>query len=200
MTISTRAFTFLTFTLLVLLCSATVLFRAWRTSQNSYTRVVRTNAALHTRLKHIQGEHGRLIAQNLALELKRHELEALIPELVSEVKSLGVRLRRSESISTSSFQVHSPVTTVLRDSVVFDTTVVKVFDYSDGYFQVQGLATAQSQHLKLSYQDTLVQVVYRGPRERPWLWIFSKRKLYQRVSLKNPNAQIQYSRHIEIQK
>lgn len=199
MTIRTKALSILAFTLVLLLSSLTVLFQAWRDSQSAYNRVIQSNTALNTQLTQIHGEYGRLIAQNQALELKRDELEALIPELVLEVKSLGVRLRRSESISTSSFQVQSPVTTFLRDSVVYDTIVVKVFDYSDGYFQVHGLATAQSQHLKLSYQDTLVQVVFRGERERPWLWFFSKRKLYQRVSLKNPNAHIQYSQHIEIQ-
>jgi hypothetical protein len=41
-------------------------------------------------------------------------------------------------------------------------------------------------------------VVYRGERERPWLWILSPRKLMQRVSLKNPNAHIHYTQHIEI--
>jgi hypothetical protein len=51
---------------------------------------------------------------------------------------------------------------------------------------------------KLSYQDTLVQVVFRGKRIHPWLWIFSRRQLMQRIQLKNPQAQIHYSEIIQI--
>ena len=99
---------------------------------------------------------------------------------------------------TTGFNVHTPATVLLRDSVIYDTVQVRVFDYQDGFFAVQGKAIGNRQHLELSYQDTLVQVVYRGERERPWLWIFSPRKLMQRVSLKNPNAHIHYTQQIEI--
>jgi hypothetical protein len=35
---------------------------------------------------------------------------------------------------------------------------------------------------------------------KPWLWIFSPRKLQQRVSVSNPNSTIKYSNLIQIQK
>jgi hypothetical protein len=89
---------------------------------------------------------------------------------------------------------------MLRDSVIHDTVPVKVFSYKDNFFNVHGLSHDSTQEVKINYQDTLVQVVYLGPREKPWLWIFSPRKLQQRVTLKNPNARITYSEFIQIQR
>ena len=119
--------------------------------------------------------------------------------LANEIKQLGVKISRAESVSTTSFEVETPATVILRDSIIFDTIPVKHFNYDDGFFEIQGTAIGNQQQLNLAYRDTLVQVVYRGEREIPWLWIFSPRKLMQRVSLKNPNAQIEYTQHIEIE-
>jgi hypothetical protein len=57
-----------------------------------------------------------------------------------------------------------------------------------------------SQRLQIHSTDTLTQVVFKGERIRPWLWVFSPRKLQQRVSVSNPNATIKYSQFIQIQK
>ena len=89
---------------------------------------------------------------------------------------------------------------MLRDSVIHDTIPVKVFSYNDNFYNVHGIAHNSTQEVKINYQDTLVQVVFRGSRVKPWLWIFSPRKLQQRVTLKNPNAQITYSEFIQMQR
>lgn len=79
-----------------------------------------------------------------------------------------------------------------------DSVAVKVFRYKDMYWNIEGVALSDSQLLRVSMCDTLIQVVHRGKREKPWLWIFSKRRLEQTVRLGNPNAQIKYSRVINV--
>lgn len=175
------------------------LFNAWKEAQRSYKRVLGANEALQEELVQFKTENGQLAAQNRVLQLKSKELSSLLPQMALEIKDLGVKLSRAESVSAIGFQVSTPATVLLRDSVIYDTVAVKTFDYDDGFFDVQGTAIGNQQHLSLAYRDTLVQVVYRGEREKPWLWIFSPRKLMQRVSLKNPNAKIEYSQHIEIE-
>jgi hypothetical protein len=77
---------------------------------------------------------------------------------------------------------------------------VKVFEYADQWYRIKGLSQGGSQQLLIHSTDTLTQVVYKGERVKPWLWIFSPRKLQQRVSVSNPNSTIKYSQFIQIVK
>ena len=167
-------------------------------STAGYNRVIQANQLLNTELSNVLDINGRFVSQNQVLELKNQELEALIPELHKEIKALQVKPSRVESVSTSSFSSHTSVQTVLRDSTVYDTVAVKQFKYADEFYRIEGFAVNNTQHLNITYQDTLIQTVYRGKRQNPWLWIFSPRQLEQRVALKNPNATINYSQHIKI--
>jgi hypothetical protein len=170
----------------------------WTVEKDNYQRIFKAGEAQGQEITTLRLENGQLASENQVLQLKSKELAALLPELAAEVRGLNVRLGKAQSVSATGFTVQTPATVLLRDSVIFDTVQVRVFDYQDGFFTVQGKAMGNRQHLELSYQDTLVQVVYRGERERPWLWIFSPRKLMQRVSLKNPNAHIHCTQQIEI--
>jgi hypothetical protein len=174
-------------------------WRLWKAEKDNYQRVFKAGEALGQELTTLRLENGQLAAQNQVLQLKSKELSALLPQLAAEVRGLNVRLAKAQSVSATGFTVRTPATVLLRDSVIYDTVQVRMFDYQDGFFTVKGKAVGNQQHLELSYQDTLVQVVYRGERERPWLWIFSPRKLMQRVSLKNPNALIHYTQTIQIE-
>lgn len=174
-------------------------YRQARKYQAAYQRL--NNAAEHLQgdLVQMRSEQGQLLSENQVLSLRLNELNRFLPELHAELKNLKVKAQHSEQISRSAFAVEQAVETRLKDSIIYDTVPVKVFDYQDQHFRVKGLAQGTRQVLDLNYRDTLVQVVYRGPRKRPWLWIFSPRQLRQRVSLKNPNAQIYYSQVIDIQ-
>ena len=175
------------------------LWQLWSSKKKDYKRLYVASESLHQSITTLQAENGQLIAQNQVLTLKSKEIPAVLPQLATQIRNLEVRLNRAQSVSTSGFIAQTPANVVLRDSLVFDTVKIRLFDFQDGFFSVKGKAIGDQQQLDLSYQDTLVQVVYRGERERPWLWIFSPRKLMQRVSLKNPNAQIHYSEYIKIE-
>jgi hypothetical protein len=175
------------------------LWQLWSSKKKDYKRLYVASESLHQSITTLQAENGQLIAQNQVLTLKSKEIAAVLPQLATQIRNLDVRLNRAQTVSASGFIAQTPANVVLRDSLVFDTVKIRLFDFQDGFFSVKGKAIGDQQQLDLSYQDTLVQVVYRGERERPWLWIFSPRKLMQRVSLKNPNAQIHYSEYIKIE-
>ena len=163
-----------------------------------YKRVIVANEQLNTQYSNVLDINGRIVVQNQVLKLKNQELEALVPGLHKEIKALQVKPSRVESVSASSFSSHTSVQTVLRDSTVFDTVPVKQFSYTDEFYRIHGFSVNDTQHLSITYQDTLIQTVYRGKRKKPWLWIFSPRQLEQRVALNNPNATVNYSQHIQI--
>lgn len=167
-------------------------------SRANYNRVLEANEVLSTKLSNVQLVNGRISATNQVLQLKNKELKKLIPQLHQEIKELGVKPSRTESLSATAFTSETRIETVLKDSTVFDTVPVNHFSYQDEFYHIDGFAVNDTQHLRITYRDTLIQTVYRGKRKRPWLWIFSPRQLEQRVALKNPDATINYSQHIQI--
>ena len=196
--IQIRAILILAIGLLVMMGISAQLFHSLKDARQSYDRVIGVNDNLKQQLSVFHTENGRLVAQNEVLQLRENELAAMLPQMASEIDQVEIKLSRVESITATGFQISNTAVVELKDSLILDTLSVKVFDFGDGYFDIRGMAIGDRQHLQMSYQDTLVQVVYYGERYRPWLWIFSKRKLMQRVSLKNPNASIHYAQHIQI--
>jgi hypothetical protein len=171
-----------------------------RNQSKENDRLSKTLSQTVQQLKEIQTQSGQVAVENEVMQLRLKELSALYPKLLDEIRNLKIDPKRAESISTTSINTEKHITTMLRDSVIHDTVPVKVFSYKDNFFNVYGLAHDSTQEVKINYQDTLVQVVFRGVREKPWLWIFSPRKLQQRVTLKNPNTHITYSEFIQIQR
>lgn len=166
---------------------------------------------------------GREAVNAATLQTGMAELRAWMPGTVSRLEAMELKLNRIERIQETAIRTTATFTVALRDSVrersgdgaeviagnrirddpfspapLFDT--VKVFRFQNDYLRVEGMAAGDSQQIRLMLNDTLLQVVRRGPRKHPWLWILSPRTLVQTLSLGNPDAQIRYSRIIEIQK
>lgn len=160
-------------------------------------------------LTELRTAHGRLAYEHRVLTLDREELAALVPELHEEIAELRVNASRAASVARTGFAARTEERVILRDSLVVvhdtvhhevrDTVRLQAFDFSDGYLSVSGLSDGTTQRLTAAYSDTLVQVVYRAERPRPWLWFFSPRRLRQRVMLKNPSATIHFSEIIDIE-
>ena len=151
-------------------------------------------------LKQVETRSGQLAAENEVMQLKLKELSILYPYLVDEVRNLKINPRRAEQISATGYRVEKNISVPLLDSLIPDSVRLKVFAYNDEWYDVRGMATDTIQNLALRYQDTLIQVVYLGKRYRPWLWVFSPRRLRQRVTLKNPDARIGYAEVIRVEK
>lgn len=151
-------------------------------------------------LQGFQTADDRIGVQNSLIAMKLEELSILYPSLQSEIENLKVKPQRVVQIQGTHTENEKVITTLLRDSVIMDTVQIRVFDYEDGYYTVKGQSWGDTQRVEVKSRDTLVQVVYKGRRERPVLWIFSPRKLEQRLVLKNPNARIVYNKNIQIQK
>jgi hypothetical protein len=111
---------------------------------------------------------------------------------------LKIQPEKTVQVTNHYTESEKHITTLVRDTIIRDTVQVRVFDYNDDYYTVKGISEADTQRVSIASRDTLMQVVFRGKREKPWLWIFSPRKLEQRVALKNPNAVVEYSQIIQL--
>ena len=121
----------------------------------------------------------------------------IYPEIIYEIKNLKVNPRRVEHFSETIIQQQKDIITTLKDSLIYDTITVRVFNYHDEFYTIKGISIDDTQKVNIESKDSLIQVVYKGERYKPWLWIFSRRKLEQVVSCKNLNNKVEYSRIIE---
>ena len=186
---------------LLLLVSAVLVL--WNSNQRLELEAGRMTSNLQTltsSLDFVRTQNGTLAAQTNVLLLRTNELKTLFPVQAKTVRDMGIKLNRATQLSTTVIETQKNIVTVLRDSIIRDTIHVKVFQYADKWYQIKGVNQGDSQSLQIQTTDTLTQVVFKGEREKPWLWIFSPRKLQQRVSVSNPNATIKYSSLIQIQK
>ena len=151
-------------------------------------------------LKQIQLENGAIAGQSEVLTLRIQELKTLFPLQFKSILEAGVKPERAQQVSTTIIETQKQIVTTIRDSLIHDTIRVKVFSYSDPWYTIQGQALGDTQRVQIQSRDSLIQVVFKGERTKPWLWIFSPRRIQQRMFSSNPNSIIKYSQTINIQK
>lgn len=186
--------------LLLLIGAVILLWKSNESLKQDNARLVNNMETLNASVKYIQTQNGKLAAQTDVLLVRTGELKELFPVQAKTVTDMGIKLNRATQISSSVIETQKNIITVLRDSIVHDTVRVKVFSYKDQWYQISGIGNEKTQQLSIFTTDTITQVVFKGDRIKPWLWIFSPRKLQQRISVSNPNATIKYSSLIQIQK
>lgn len=175
----------------------------WKSNQRLHADNKRLSSNLKTlgaELSMVKTKSGQLAAQSDLLVLQTRELKKLFPKEVKQIENLGVKVNKTTQYSTTVVETKTNVLTTLRDSLILDTIQVRVFDYQDQWYQIRGVIEKDTQRLVIKSMDTLTQILFYGERQKPWLWVFSPRKLQQRVSVTNPNATIKYSQTIQIQK
>ena len=185
--------------LLVLLGAIVLLYKSNQRLHADNKRLSSNLKTLGAELVLVKTKSGKLAAQTDLLVLQTSELKKLFPKEVKQIESLGVGVSKTTQFTTTVVETKTNVITMLRDSLILDTIKVRVFDYQDQWYQIQGISEKDSQRLVIKSTDTLTHVVYRGERIKPWLWVFSPRKIQQRISVSNPNATIKYSQSIQIQ-
>jgi hypothetical protein len=163
-------------------------------------RIEEAWTSANEKITYYKASNGDLVAKNNVLQLKYNELKGIYPEIIAEIRNLKITPSRTEHYSETVIHEQKDIVTTIRDSMIYDTIPVRVFHYKDKFYTVNGLAIGDTQRVHIESRDSLIQVVYRGDRYKPWLWIFSRRKLQQVVSCKNPNSTIEYTRFIQIEK
>ena len=161
-------------------------------------RVTESFKASEETLRYYHTQNGKLAAQNQTLQLKYNEVQQIFPKVLDEIRNLDVKPSRVTQYTETVVKGEKEILTHLRDSIIHDTIRARAFNYQDSFYTVKGIAIGDSQRVKICSIDSLIQVVYKGKRMRPWLWIFSRRKIEQVISCKNPNNKILYNKTIQI--
>ena len=163
-------------------------------------RLEKSFVAANEMIKYYKAKNGDLVAKTSVLQLKYKEVKQIYPELIAQIKNLDIKPKLVTQYTETVIKQEKEILTKLKDSIVNDTIRAKVFDYKDSFYTVKGIAIGDTQKVHISSVDSIIQVVYKGERYHPWLWVFSKRKLQQVISCKNPNNTILYNQTIQIAK
>ena len=169
-------------------------------TKHNYNRINQSFADSKKELINFKAVNGKLATKVDVLQFRNTEIENIYPKILEELKNLRIKNRMATQFSETIMEHELAISTSLKDSIIEDSIKVQNFDYKDEYYEVKGQIINDSIHLNINSCDSIIQVVYKGKRKRPWLWIFSKRQLEQVIYSKNPNSKISYSRIIQITK
>ena len=165
-------------------------------------RLRRNESALRHGVELYRTESGRSAAAVEALEMEVAEFRELHRDAAKEIASLGIRLRRAESVARSVAVTTLTDTVVVRDTIVVSDTVAvaaRHFAAADAWSRVEAILFGDSVQYAVRTIDTLHQVVHRVPRR--FLFIpYGTKAIRQEVWSSNPNVKLVYTEYIELPK
>lgn len=138
---------------------------------------------------------GAEAASVAALQLRCEEFARLRADDAATIKSLGLRLRRLESLSTTSTAAAVEVRTILHDTIILRDTV-RTFSWRDPWTSIEGCIAGDSVACAVASVDTLRQVVHRVPRR--FLFIrWGTKSIRQEIVSSNPHTRIVAAEYVE---
>lgn len=167
-------------------------------AQREVERAEQNIYALEESITHYQTQLGKQAASIQALRLECDELRHLRQQDAQKIGSLGIKLRRVESLAKSSTTTSVELKSPLRDTVILSDSV-KEFFWRDNWVEILGRIRKDSVECRLTSHDTLFQVVHRIPRR--FLFIkWGTKALRQEIVSTNPHSRIVYAEYIKIEK
>ncbi len=189
------------FSAIVIIFLCLSLFFSYKKLYENSDEIKRLNLIIkddNKQITYYKAKNGQLVANTNVLQLKYTELKQVLPSIINEIKNLKINPKHVLSYSESVIENKKNIITILKDSILHDTVNAKVFNYNDEFYSIYGIAINDTQRVNITSRDSLIQVIYKGERYKPYLWFFSKRKILQAITSKNPNSTVLYSKHIEI--
>ena len=137
-------------------------------------------------------------ASVVALQLDLDEYREQHRRDVKRIRSLGVRLRRVESVAKSATESEVQFVAPRRDTIILHDTL-SLFRWSDAWMQVEGAIRGEEVECKIESVDTLHQIVHRVPH-RFWFIRYGTKAIRQEIVSSNPHTKIVYTEYIELPK
>ena len=151
-------------------------------------------------LEYYKTENGELAAKNTVFVYTIDELEQTQKKLVSEIENLKVKPKRVTTLSQTASKTEINITVPVHDTITSDSVTGHILHFHDDWLSIRAMAIEDTAHIAIRSVDTIMQVVYKGKRKKPYLWFFSPRQLEQVITSKNPYTTIVYNKTIQITK
>lgn len=171
---------------------------ALRHRASEVTRLDNNCRALASEAELYQTRLDESAASVIALQLELDEYRKQHKQDLKRIRSLGVRLRRVESVAKTATKSEVRYLAPRRDTIIVHDTV-STFRWSDGWTKAEGVIREGEVECKIESIDTLRQVIHRVPR-RFGAIRYGTKAIRQEILSSNPNTQIVYTEYIELPK
>lgn len=157
--------------------------------------------ALLGQVDYYKSESGQNAASVQRLTLTYDELKRSYDGIRKVAEDLSIKLKRAQSVSTTSTKTEVRIKTEVKDSIVYRDKIIpdtlKQFAWSDPWVGVRGTLCKDSVDLHVESNDTLVQIVHKVPHKF-WFIKWGCKAIRQDIVTKNPHSKITYTEYIEI--
>lgn len=169
------------------------------------TRLEGNNRALLSDMEHYVTENNQQAWSIETLQLTLDQFYTLCDEQEEEIRALGIKLRRLESMSKTVTKTEvDTITKVVRDTLsplppMTESLPVARVSWSDPWVSLQVDLAGDNADVHVTSRDTLLQVVHRVPKR--FLGIpYGVKGIRQEIVCSNPHTVIEYSEFIKITK
>lgn len=152
----------------------------------------------NSKIEYYKNEHGLLVAQKAAAELRASELKAMYPDIYNSIsKDLNIKVKDLKAYIESSFKATSSGTGSITNNyyqTAYGKKHYSVFSASDGFLNIRAeLVDSLHTPYSYTYTDTVKQSISVKKR-----WFLGNDKLYGSATMANPKAIITGSSNILI--
>lgn len=189
------------FSILILLISTIGLSYALYNTNKDRDRLKSNQTSLLSDIVRYKSDSGKNAASVQKLTLSKSELEYNCNELKKQILDMGIKLKRVQSVSSTSTQSDYEIHAQIKDSIIYKDRIkyltLHTIRYSDPWIYLSGVIDSLNFNGNIQTRDTLIQVVHRIPKQ--FLFFkFGCKAILQDVKCTNPHSTITYTRYIEI--
>lgn len=164
-------------------------------------RLASNQNTLLSDIRHYKTTNGNNAASIQKLTLSKSELEHNCTELKKQIQDMGIKMKRVQSISSTSTQSDYEIHAQIKDSIVYKDRIkyitLHTIKYSDPWIYLSGVIDSLNFNGSIQTRDTLIQVVHRIPKK--FLFFrFGCKAILQDVKCTNPHSTITYTKYIEM--
>ena len=139
--------------------------------------------------------------------LSAGELGEFRPDHAERIKSLGIKPRRTQSLSVAASLTRLDTTLLAHPTPITDDSTghaplapqaTSRYQWSDGWVNIEATTLGDSLRWSLTSRDTLYQVVHRVPY-RWWIFRWGTKAIRQEIRSSNPHTRLTYAEYIQIE-
>lgn len=150
-----------------------------------------------------QNKKGKTVSEVATNNVSLETFKAMFANQITDLHKQIGNLKNLQSLINTQILTQGKFTTLITDSVVYDSIKIKTFAYSDGFLNLQ-CACSDSAACQYSYTDS-VSVLVRFVKPPNWRWYnpiswFYKKESSTEVSFKNPSSRAVFIQSVFIKK
>ena len=191
----------LLYTSLVLLLALIGISIALHYTCKDRDRLASNQVALMSDMRAYKTKAGNNAASIKKLTLTKSELQINCNELTKQIQDMGIKLKRVQSISSTSTHSDYEIHTQIKDSIVYRDHIkyitLHTMIYSDPWIDLNGVIDSLNFKGSIQTRDTLIQVVHKIPKK--FLFFrFGCKAISQDIMCTNPHSKITFTKYIEV--